>query len=354
MRNKKICVIGHFGFGKELLNGQTVKTKIITKELIKQLGKEEVLKIDTHGGKRDLPKLFFKTGKAMSICRNVVIMPANNGLRFFAPLLCFWNKIYKIKIHYIVIGGWLADFIKDKKILVKCLKKFDGIYVETNTMKKALEDMDFHNVYVMPNCKELHILKEEELIYSFVEPLKLCTFSRIMKEKGIEDIIHAVEDINEKYGSKKFALDIYGQIDEGYRDSFESMIKKFPDYIRYCGTVPFDKSTEALKNYFALVFPTRFYTEGIPGTIIDAYASGVPVVSAKWESFHDLIDDGKVGYGYQFGDYDDLVNTLMHIADQPDCLIKMKPNCIKKAQEYMAAKVVEKFVGGGGYKPNNK
>lgn len=57
---------------------------------------------------------------------------------------------------------------------------------------------------------------------------------------------------------------------------------------------------------------------------------GVPVVSAKWESFHDLIDDGKVGYGYQFGDYDDLVNTLMHIADQPDCLIKMKPNCIKK------------------------
>lgn len=106
-----------------------------------------------------------------------------------------------------------------------------------------------------------------------------------MKEKGIEDIIHAVEDINEKYGSKKFALDIYGQIDEGYRDSFESMIKKFPDYIRYCGTVPFDKSTEALKNYFALVFPTRFYTEGIPGTIIDAYASRCPGCFSKVGEF---------------------------------------------------------------------
>ena len=30
---KKVCVIGHFGEGKVLLNGQTVKTKIITEEL---------------------------------------------------------------------------------------------------------------------------------------------------------------------------------------------------------------------------------------------------------------------------------------------------------------------------------
>ena len=47
INKKTVCIIGHFGFAKNLLNGQTVKTKIITKELEKQLGKEEVLKIDT-------------------------------------------------------------------------------------------------------------------------------------------------------------------------------------------------------------------------------------------------------------------------------------------------------------------
>ena len=46
---KKVCVIGHFGFGKELLNGQTIKTKTVTIELEKQLGKDQVVKIDTHG-----------------------------------------------------------------------------------------------------------------------------------------------------------------------------------------------------------------------------------------------------------------------------------------------------------------
>ena len=54
---------------------------------------------------------------------------------------------------------------------------------------------------------------------------------------------------------------------------------------RYCGIKDPKDSVKTLKNYFALVFPTRFYTEGIPGTIIDAYYAGVPVIASKWESF---------------------------------------------------------------------
>ena len=33
---KTACVIGHFGFGRNLLNGQTIKTKILTEELEKR------------------------------------------------------------------------------------------------------------------------------------------------------------------------------------------------------------------------------------------------------------------------------------------------------------------------------
>lgn len=67
---------------------------------------------------------------------------------------------------------------------------------------------------------------------------------------------------------------------------------------------------ETLKNYFALVFPTLFYTEGIPGTIIDAYAAGLPVISSKWESYDDVIEDNITGVGYEFGSDDALVEIL--------------------------------------------
>ena len=48
----KVSVLGHFGEGENLLNGQTVKTKITTEALEAQLGHRQVHKIDTHGGPR--------------------------------------------------------------------------------------------------------------------------------------------------------------------------------------------------------------------------------------------------------------------------------------------------------------
>ena len=65
---KKVCIMGHFGFGEEMLNGQTVKTKIVTTELERQLGADQVMKIDTHGGARILPKVVFQLLQAFRRC----------------------------------------------------------------------------------------------------------------------------------------------------------------------------------------------------------------------------------------------------------------------------------------------
>lgn len=198
-RKARVAVIGHFAFGKECLDGQTVKTRIVTDELGKQLGNENVLKIDTHGGKITLLKAPFQALKALKKCKNVVILPAHNGLRVYAPLLTFFRKFFKKrKLHYVVIGGWLPEFLQKRKRLAKKLKSFDGIFVETNTMQNALEKQGFTNIVVMPNCKDLKILKPEELVYPTGEPYKLCTFSRVMKEKGIEDAVNAVKEVNEE------------------------------------------------------------------------------------------------------------------------------------------------------------
>ena len=64
-----------------------------------------------------------------------------------------------------------------------------------------------------------------------------------------------------------------------------------------------------MKYYFALLFPTRFYTEGIPGTILDAYAAGIPVICSRWESCADVVDDGVTGITYPFEDMQMLKHT---------------------------------------------
>ena len=333
----KVSVIGHFGFGHKFFDGQTIKTKIVTKELERRFGENEVIKIDTHGSKvLSLLKALFQAVKALKRSYNVIIFPAHNGVRIFVPLLVFFRKFFKKrKLHYEVIGGWLPEFLKYKPKLTKKLKKFDYIYAETTTMKNTLVGQGFENIVVIPNCKNLKILDESELVYPNGVPYRLCTFSRVMKEKGIEDAINAVKTINEKCGRIIYTLDIYGQVDTHQTDWFENMKNDLPEYINYCGLVDADKSVEVLQDYFALLFPTRFYTEGIPGTIIDAYAAGIPVISAKWESFDDVVDGGVTGLGYEFESIDELKSVLLKIADEPKVILNMKRNRIKKAKQYL-------------------
>lgn len=336
---KKICIIGHFGKGETLLNGQTIKTKIISKELIKVFGKKNISTIDSHGGIRTLLASPGQCWNAVKNCQNVIIMPAENGLRVYTPILLLMNIVFGRKLHYVVIGGWLPKFLKNKKFLSFCLKRFDHIYVETKQMKIMLEKAKFKNVLVMPNCKDLEIIKESELQNDMKEPYKLCTFSRVMKEKGIEDAVAVVKKINKEYGKVLYSLDIYGQVDDNYVEKFNEIKKQFPNYIRYVGEVPYNQTAHVLKKYDILLFPTRFYTEGIPGTIIDAYASGLPVIASRWESFSDLIIEERTGWGFSFGDIIDLKKRLEDIRKQFECdpygWKQVRLNCLEQAKNYV-------------------
>ena len=228
---------------------------------------------------------------------------------------------------------------------MKTLKRFDGLYAETETLKQKLGALGLDNVSVVPNCKNLEILAKDELVYQSGEPLKLCTFSRVMKEKGIEDAANAVKEVNAQAGRIIYTLDIYGQVDSGEKEWFENLENGFPEYVKYKGEVGYDKSTEVLKNYFALLFPTRFYTEGIPGTIIDAYAAGIPVISAKWESFSDMVDEGVTGFGYEMGDVSGLARQLVAMAEDPETLNKMKSDCLKKSRDFTPQSALKNLIG---------
>ena len=342
---KKAAVIGHFGFGHAYFDGQTVKTKIVTEALSGEYGDESILRFDTHGGAKTLLKAPLFVLSALAKAQNVIILPAHNGLRVFGRMLPLFKGFFKgRKLHYVVIGGWLPKKLQEDTDLARALKRFDAIYAETNTVKNALEAQGFTNIRVMPNCKALTPLQPKDFVYQTQPPYKLCTFSRVMEEKGIGDAVAAVKAVNEQAGKTLYTLDIYGQIDPGQTQWFQQMQEEFPAYVRYGGIVPFQHSVEVLKDYFALLFPTRYFTEGVPGTIIDAYASGVPVVSAKWESFGDIVDDGVTGIGYDFGSQEALEKTLLAIGENPEALNGLKEACLEKSKCFLPKTAIQTII----------
>lgn len=344
---EKICVIGHFAFGKKVYDGQSIKTRNFVSALIDAKGAESILCIDTYGGIKRIHIILMKTINAAFRCNNIVMLPAQNGLKFLGPFLFILNKIFGCKTHYVVIGGWLADYLKSNKLVDYCIKKFFQVYVETTNLKYRLESRGFNNVSILPNFKALKILNKEDMNFERKKQYRLCIFSRIIEKKGIEVAVDVVKRINEKLNTDFFILDIYGHVDLDYQYRFDKLKNTFPKCIQYCGSVDSDKSTDVLKNYDLLLFPTLFFTEGIPGTIIDAYSAGVPVLASKWENWQDVIVNGETGLVYDFGNDVQFEEKLIQVFLKNENISKWKTwkcNCLDKCREYTPENAIRIFL----------
>lgn len=349
----KAGICGHFGGGKSLSDGQTVKTIVMTEKLKEIWGSEQVLTLDTYQWKKHMLRLILQSFRMLRRCENILVLPSWNGVKVFIPLFLFLNKFYHRRLHYVIIGSWLPDVLKDSPGLMDKMKRLNGLYGETLSLTEELKAMGLSNVYLLPNFKELHITRETA--YEPREPFPLYTFSRVLKQKGIYEAVAAVKAVNEKLGRTVYTLDIWGDIHPIFAEDFERMLPEFPEYINYKGCLSYENTTDTLQRYFALLFPTRYPREGIPGSILDSYAAGVPVLSSHFINAPQIIEDGKTGLILDFDNITEaLTETLCRLAEHPEELTNMREACARKAADYQADQVVARFADmlcGKDYSP---
>lgn len=327
----KISIIGDFALGQIKAAGQQAKTLALARALRTYYSASEMRKIDTWNWRKHPFRLLRWVIYSVCHSRAVIMLPASKGVQVFAPLLGGLGKLLNRQLHYVVIGGWLPEMTRRKKWLKFFLKQFDGIYVETVSMKTALEKQGFRRVFVMPNFKNLTVLREEDLTYTTQEPFAFCTFSRVTKEKGVEDAIKAITHINTQAGRVVALLDIYGPVAEPYRERFSRLQDSFPPYITYKGTVAPNQSVDILKHYFALLFPTYYEGEGFAGTLLDALAAGVPAIATDWKYNKEIVQHGKTGKIIQ----DSLVAEIEKAISDFSAFNNMKLACLQEAQKYL-------------------
>lgn len=332
----KICIIGAFGFDMldQTTGGQPVKTRQLFGLLASFYGKENVSYIETYNWRSHPLQLLIKVLGEAKRNEVMIMLPAHNGVHIFARVLTMCRKLFRLRIHYDVIGGWLPDVSEKNALLQKKLKSFDGIWVETTSMKEKMDAQGYENVTVVPNFKDLPSVEIKNNSQLNAPPYLVCTFSRVTEKKGITDAINAVTEVNRKAGKVVYRLDIYGPIDEAYRNEFEKLLSVHAEHVRYCGVVSPDHSTQVLKEYYALLFPTKYFTEGVPGTLIDAYSAGVPVISAMWMNYKDIFIEGVTGWGYEFDNYSQFVELLEKASVHSEDFLRMKETCSLEADKY--------------------
>lgn len=341
---KKISIIGHFGGGENSSDGQTVKTTIVTQETENLLGKDRVSRVNTYRWKKHPFRLLLNCAKSIRKSENVMFLTDEGGIKIFPKLLCLLNFSGRCKIHYYVVGGWLHNYLDQSKRAIADLKKLDVIYVEIPTMQKELNERGFRNVVLVNKFRRMTPVSKEELVLNPAAPYKLCYFSRVMKEKGVEECIVAVKSANESAGFTKYTLDIFGSIHDPYKETFETMTKAFPDFIRYCGVVDYQKSGEVLKNYFAMLFPTYYASEGYPNALVDAFAAGLPVVATRWNYNEDIIRDHEDGILIDVGSVEQIVNAIEALSSDLNVYGIMRLNCLARCEEYLPENAIAKVI----------
>ncbi len=340
MKKKKVGVIGSIGNSAD---GQTIKTMTLLSALKKNTD-WKIFEINTGDRNRHPVRLFIRTIFMLLRCKDVFILVSRNGAKFFFPLLSFFSKVFKVRVYHDVIGSCAVNYAKQSKKHVNILNSFKVNWVETRLMLEELNRSGVKNAEQLYNFKDLQIIDIKDLKEDFVKPYPLCTFSRVVKEKGIEDAVKAVEAVNKEKNDVIFSLDIYGAIDEGYKNDFNKLLKSSNSEISYKGIIPYNKSVEIIKNYFALLFPTYWEGEGFPGTIIDSLFAGVPVIATDWKSNSELICNYQTGIVYPNDEIKDLYSALIRMADNYHALIQMRRNCISEAKRYEPDKLVNEII----------
>lgn len=339
---KNVTIIGHFGGNERFTDGQTVKTKNLYEALRKNTD-WNICKVDTYYKKNPF-KLIVDTIKGTVGTRDIIILISGNGMKVYFPLLSFFARRLGKRIYHDVIGGNLSDYVKKYPKYKDYLNSFTINWVETKLLKKELETCGVMNAAVLPNFRSFKSITIDCLQTHFTEPYRFCTFSRVIKEKGIEDAIIAIENINKMAEKTLCTLDIYGPVDNRYKNDFEKIMAKSTDAIKYMGTVKPESAINTLKSYYGVLFPTVWVGEGVAGTIVESFIAGVPVIATDWRSNNELIKNGYNGLTYPCEFASNLENGIKWLVGQKNNIKFIKENCLKTAEYYKPQKHIEMIV----------
>jgi len=147
---------------------------------------------------------------------------------------------------------------------------------------------------------------------------------RLSPEKGIHTLLSAWDRLN----GSSLPLKVAG--DGPLRN--EVMRRGARGRVEYLGAVSRQAVQALLREAAFLVFPSDCY-ENFPLVIVEAFASGVPVVASGIGAMAEVIEDGRTGIHFSPGDPEDLAANVEWMAGHPTEMARMK--CEARA-EYLS------------------
>lgn len=162
-------------------------------------------------------------------------------------------------------------------------------------------------------------------------PLKIVFTGRMIKEKGVLIVIEAANLLKNKYEQKiQFLLcgDIHKNPSSLKKQELEALCDG--NYIKWLGFCSDIKSI--LETCHIMVFPS-YYREGLPKSIIDAEAIGLPIITTNSVGCKDTVVDGYNGYLIPKQNSQILAEKIEYLINNSQLRLQMRLNSRKFAEK---------------------
>jgi glycosyltransferase involved in cell wall biosynthesis len=342
MIESNILVLGYFGFQNNQLCGQTVKTRNIF-NLLKMHEEEigNVVYFDTQVFQRNWLQGFNMIWKIV-ISKKLIYLPAQNNFNYLFPLIYLVTKVVRISIVHVVVGSWLDYWLSNKPLHRYLLKNILISLPQTSQTCEILK-----NRYGITNVCQLNNFRINSFIFRSKKnggKFRVVFMARIDMQKGISHVFDLVEKFN--INNVDISVDFYGQINSNIKDYFLRQVSLLRN-VFYKGFLEPSEIYDTLKEYDVLVLPTSFPDEGFPGSILDAYIAGIPVIVTNWKNLSEFVEQGRTGFLVDLNNMSEMYDYCVKLYENPNLLSEMKENSHVKSREYssdMAWKIIKDYI----------
>ena len=296
------------------------------------------------------------------------------SLRLIYNALPFFNHWQYDIIHcqFGMLGPLASDLLRAKAICGKIVTSFRG-YDTSQYLKKypsAYDDLfklgslflpvsqSFKNWLIDRGCppENIHVLysgidlshfKFNEKLIHPQKTIALVSIARLVEKKGLRFAIMAVSQLIEKGYQVDYTIIGYGPLE----DEHKALSKRLgvEHRVNFTGWLPHKETIQHLSRCHIMLTPSITSTngdkEGIPNSLKEAMAIGLPVVSTFHSGIPELVKNGESGFLVKEGDANALANRIAFLIDHPDTWQKFSRNGRKIIeQNYDSIKLNKKLL----------
>ena len=235
------------------------------------------------------------------------------------------------RLIYGILGPAIKSIWGNARAVVACSKGLREL---------ALRTYDGIPIHVIPDGVDLGKFRPVERSEN-PERVKLLAIGRLIPRKGFDSLIRSLPEAM-KTARRDFYIEIVG--DGPQRAELTSLVEQLgvTEKVVFAGTVPYDQLAEKYQQ--ADVFVLSSLAEGMPLVVLEAMASGWPIVATRVQGMEDLVTEGVNGYLFPPADHLSLGQCLVAVINDDSGRVRMGKESARIVRKYDWANIAEQYL----------